>query len=93
MAKTLDYADLIESCLTRASGQTERLPQAILSKALRGELVPTEADLARAEGRSFESAEEMLKRVQSEPDDPPGPLRRDREPIRRVTRARERARP
>ncbi len=30
------------------------------------ELVPTEAELARAEGRSFESAEEMLKRVRQE---------------------------
>lgn len=27
--------------------------------------VPTEAELARAEGRSFESAEEMLKRVKA----------------------------
>lgn len=56
-------ADLIETRLTRASAQAEKLPQAILSKAFKGELVPTEADLARAEGRSFESAEEMLGRV------------------------------
>ncbi len=37
--------------------------QAILSKAFSGELVPTEAELARIEGRSYETAEELLKRV------------------------------
>lgn len=41
----------------------KRVRNVLLSKAFRGELVPTEAELARAEGRSFESAEEMLKRV------------------------------
>lgn len=30
--------------------------------------VPTEAELARAEGRSFETAEEMLKRARAESD-------------------------
>lgn len=46
-----------------ATARAEKLPQAILSKAFQGELVPTEAELARAEGRSFETAEEMLARV------------------------------
>lgn len=56
-------ADAIEARLTTASTRAEQLPQSILSKAFRGELVPTEAELARAKGRSFESAEEMLRRV------------------------------
>jgi hypothetical protein len=30
-----------------------------------GELVPTEAELARAEGRSYETAEELLARVKA----------------------------
>ena len=39
------------------------ITQAILAKAFRGELVPTEFELAKAEGRSFESAEELLERI------------------------------
>lgn len=31
--------------------------------AFRGELVPTEFGLAKAEGRSFESAKELLERI------------------------------
>ncbi|MBI3200083.1 MAG: restriction endonuclease subunit S [Myxococcales bacterium] len=55
----------IEARVTAAASRAEKLPQAILSKAFKGELVPTEAELARAEGRSFESAEEMLKKVKA----------------------------
>jgi type I restriction enzyme S subunit len=40
-----------------------RLPQAVLSKAFSGELVPTEAELARAEGREYESASALLARL------------------------------
>lgn len=61
----LTVADVIEARLATASSRAGKLPQAILSKAFKGELVPTEAELARAEGRSFESAAEMLKRVTS----------------------------
>ena len=50
-----------------AAGSTtsyaDRLTQGILAKAFRGELVPTEAELAKAEGRSYETAEELLTRV------------------------------
>lgn len=42
------------------------LPQAILSKAFAGELVPTEADLARAENRDYETAEQALDRLRRE---------------------------
>jgi len=41
----------------------ERLTQTILTKAFRGELVPTEAELARRENRSYEPASELLARV------------------------------
>ena len=41
------------------------LPQAILSKAFAGELVPTEADLARAEGRDYETALQLLQRTKT----------------------------
>lgn len=46
-----------------ASGRAARIPQAILSKAFSGELVPTEADLARAEGREYEPASVMIDRI------------------------------
>ncbi len=49
------------SSMTRA----EKLTQAILAKAFRGELVPTEADLARAEGRPYEPASALLARIQA----------------------------
>lgn len=41
-------------------------PQAILSKAFAAELVPTEAEMARTEGRGYESGEELLRRVRRE---------------------------
>ena len=46
-----------------ASARADRLTQAVLAKAFRGELVPTEGELARREGRSFESAGELLERM------------------------------
>jgi type I restriction enzyme S subunit len=56
-------ADAIEHRVRVAMARAEKLPQAVLSKAFSGELVPTEAELARAEGRPYESADELLKQV------------------------------
>jgi type I restriction enzyme S subunit len=42
------------------------LIQAILAKAFRGELVPTEAELARAEGRDYEPASALLERIRAD---------------------------
>jgi type I restriction enzyme, S subunit len=44
-----------------------KLTPSHLGKAFRGELVPTEADLADAEGREFESATQLLARIKSRP--------------------------
>jgi type I restriction enzyme S subunit len=44
--------------------RTELLPQAILARAFRGELVSTEAQLAAKEGREYEPASALLERVQ-----------------------------
>jgi hypothetical protein len=44
----------------------EKLMQAVLAKAFRGELVPTEAELARAEGRDYEPASALLERIRAE---------------------------
>lgn len=43
-------ADQIEARYRKAQGEVEKLTQSILAKAFRGELVPTEAELARREG-------------------------------------------
>ena len=44
----------------------DKLTRAVLAKAFRGELVPTEAELARAEDRDYEPASVLLDRVRAE---------------------------
>ena len=60
------FADSIEAKVAVAREKTERLRQSILAKAFSGELVSTEAELARQEGREYESAEVLLKRIKAE---------------------------
>jgi type I restriction enzyme S subunit len=60
-----DLADAIESRLTAGTARAEKLTQAVLAKAFQGELVPTEAELARAEGRPYEPAFAILARLHS----------------------------
>lgn len=64
-------ADKIEARFKIIQRQVDRLPQSILAKAFRGELVPTEAELAEREGRPYESAEQLLRRIQSSRDAAP----------------------
>lgn len=59
-------ADAIEKRVAAGTLRSERLTQAILAKAFRGELVPTEAELARREGRSYEPASALLGRIKAE---------------------------
>lgn len=59
-------ADQIEARFIKAQAQVDRLTQSVLAKAFRGELVPTEAELARRENRSYETAAELLARIQSD---------------------------
>lgn len=58
-------ADTIEKRVAAATARAEKLPQAILARAFRGELVPTEAELARRENRSYEPTSELLARIGS----------------------------
>ncbi|HXP71644.1 MAG TPA: restriction endonuclease subunit S [Candidatus Dormibacteraeota bacterium] len=60
----LAYA--IEKRVAAATIRSEKLTQAILAKAFRGELVPTEAELARREGRSYEPASALLDRIRAD---------------------------
>ena len=59
-------ADVIEKRVAAATARAERLTQAILAKAFRGELVPTEAELARREGRDYEPASVLLAKIRTE---------------------------
>lgn len=68
----LARADRIEKRLATATRQVETLTQAILAQAFRGELVPTEAELSRREGRDYEPASVLLERIRK--------TREDREP-------------
>jgi type I restriction enzyme S subunit len=63
--KLFAFADQIESRLKQAQAQVDRLTQSLLAKAFRGELVPTEAEFARQQGRPYESANELLARIRS----------------------------
>lgn len=59
-------AERIEQRVVAGKERADRLTQAILAKAFRGELVPTEAELASSEGREFESAGVLLERIRKE---------------------------
>lgn len=61
-----ELADTIEKRVAAASLRAEKLTQSFLAKAFRGELVLTEAELARRERRSYESASDLLDRIKAE---------------------------
>lgn len=58
--------DAIEKRVAAATLRAEKLTQATLAKAFHGELVPTEAELARREGRDYEPASVLLERIRAE---------------------------
>jgi type I restriction enzyme S subunit len=70
-------ADKIEERMRAATLRAEKLTQAILAKAFRGELVPTEAELARREGREYEPAWVLLDRIRKQRAQTP-PAKRSR---------------
>lgn len=61
-------ADKIEAHVQTATARVEKITQAILAKAFRGELVPTEAELARQENRDYEPASVLLERIHAARD-------------------------
>ena len=77
-------ADAIEKRVATATERAEKLVQAILAKAFRGELVPAEAELAGREGRSYEPASALLAKIEAQ--------RKDVKPQRKHGRARRRKR-
>ena len=51
------------AALKRVQANLKRYCAAVLKAAVEGRLVPTEAELARLEGRSYEAASDLLKRI------------------------------
>jgi type I restriction enzyme S subunit len=55
------------SALKRVLSNLKRYRAAVLKAAVEGRLVPTEAELARREGRSYDPASELLARIVTQP--------------------------
>ena len=66
MREAFAFADEVEEAVGQALGKAERLPRAILEQAMRGDLVPTEAELARLDGIEYEPAAILLDRVRAD---------------------------
>ena len=80
----LAQADRIEKRLAVATRQVESLTQAILGQAFRGDLVPTEAELARREGRDYEPASVLLDRIRAERNGHQGPTKAKAKGVRKM---------
>ena len=61
----LSLADAVHRRVEKGTTRANMLAQAVLTKAFSGELVPTEAELARAEGRDYEPASALLERIRA----------------------------
>jgi len=64
--KQFTRLDAAVAALKRAQANLKRYRASVLKAACEGRLVPTEAELARAEGRDYEPAQELLKRILKE---------------------------
>jgi type I restriction enzyme S subunit len=62
----LSRLDEAEGALERVQCNLKRYRSAVLQAAVEGRLVPTEAELARSEGRDYERAPELLRRILAE---------------------------
>jgi type I restriction enzyme S subunit len=58
--------DAAVTALRRVQANLKRYRASVLQAACEGRLVPTEAELARAEGRSYELADQLLQRILQE---------------------------
>ena len=58
--------DAAVAALQRVQANLKRYRASVLQAACEGRLVPTEAELARAEGRSYEPADQLLQRILQE---------------------------
>jgi type I restriction enzyme S subunit len=63
LEKQFSRLDEAVANLKRVKANLKRYKAAVLKAAVEGRLVPTEAELARREGRGYESGQELLRRV------------------------------
>jgi type I restriction enzyme S subunit len=63
VGQLLAVAERLQARLDTAKTQLNRAPSSLRAKAFRGELVPTEAELAAREGRDYEPASVLLARI------------------------------
>lgn len=61
--KQFTRLDVGVTALRRVQANLKRYRAAVLKAACEGRLVPTEAELAKAEGRTFETGEQLLARI------------------------------
>ena len=61
--KQFTRLDAATAALKRVQANLKRYRASVLKAACEGRLVPTEAELARKEGRDYEPASELLKRI------------------------------
>ncbi len=61
--KQFSRLDEAVASLQRVKANLNRYKASVLKDAVEGRLVPTEAELARREGRSFETGQQLLKRI------------------------------
>jgi type I restriction enzyme S subunit len=76
LREQLRVADVLDSYVTRLDAAAEGLRRveanlkryraSVLKAAVEGRLVPTEAELARSEGRDYEPASVLLRRILAE---------------------------
>jgi len=64
--KQFTRLDAAVAALKRVQANLKRYRAAVLKAACEGRLVPTEAELARKEGRSYETGEQLLTRILKE---------------------------
>ena len=64
--KQFTRLDAAETGLRRVEVNLKRYRASVLKAACEGKLVPTEAELAEAEGRDYEHAEQLLERILAE---------------------------
>lgn len=66
VAALLAFGDAVQRRVHTVTVRADALAQSILGQAFRGELVPTEAELALQEGRDYEPAADLLERVRQQ---------------------------
>ena len=64
--KQFTRLDASVTALKRVQANLKRYRASVLKAACEGRLVPTEAELARAEGRDYEAADQLLERILAE---------------------------